>query len=156
MNWDAIGAVAELVGAIAVVMTLLYLAVQIRQSNRLSRFQSARDVFEQINDNNRLVVENQDLRMLASKNFDSLKNEESKQLSVFVARQLNAFTNLQTAYDQGLIDEALFMAGKDGVGVFISDWPNIQPILVNWAQNFPTLLEKEIFEELRENVRVDA
>ena len=152
MNWDAIGAVAEFVGAIAVVLTLLYLAVQIRQSNRLSRFQSARDVFEQINDNNRLVVEAQDLRSLASKNFDSLTIEESKQLSVFVGRQLNAFTNLQTAYDQDLIDEALFVAGKSGVGVFISDWPNIQPILVDWVQNFPTLAEKEIFEELRENM----
>ena len=30
MNWDALGAVAELVGAIAVVATLTYLAVQIR------------------------------------------------------------------------------------------------------------------------------
>ncbi|MEQ8693953.1 MAG: hypothetical protein RIC85_01320 [Gammaproteobacteria bacterium] len=32
MNWDAIGAIAELIGAIAVVATLAYLSVQIRQS----------------------------------------------------------------------------------------------------------------------------
>ena len=153
MNWDAIGASAEFVGAIAVVLTLLYLAVQIRQSNRLSKFQSARDVFEQIDDNNRLVVESKELRTLSSKAYDSLTDEESKQLAVFVGRQLNAFTNLQTAYDQDLIDEALFIAGKSGGGVFISDWPNIQPILVDWAQHFPTLAEKEIFEELREKVR---
>ena len=30
MNWDAIGAIAELVGAIAVVGTLFYLAIQVR------------------------------------------------------------------------------------------------------------------------------
>jgi len=30
MNWDAIGAIAELVGAIAVVVTLFYLAMQVR------------------------------------------------------------------------------------------------------------------------------
>lgn len=35
MNWEAVGAVAELVGAIAVVLTLAYLAVQIRQNSRL-------------------------------------------------------------------------------------------------------------------------
>ena len=156
MNWEAFGAIAEFVGAIAVVLTLLYLAVQIRQSNRLSRFQSSRDVFEQIDDNNRLVVENQGLRTLASKSFDSLTNEESKQLALFVGRQLNAFTNLQTAYDQGLIDEALFSAGKNGVGVFIGDWPNIQPILVDWTNNFPTLAEKEIFEQLRESIRTSG
>ena len=32
MNWDALGAIAELVGAIAVVGTLFYLAVQVRHS----------------------------------------------------------------------------------------------------------------------------
>ena len=37
MNWEAIGAVGELVGALAVVMTLAYLALQIRQSNTVAR-----------------------------------------------------------------------------------------------------------------------
>ena len=35
MNWDAIGAIGEIIGAIAVVATLFYLAVQIRQNNRV-------------------------------------------------------------------------------------------------------------------------
>jgi hypothetical protein len=33
MNWDAIGAMAELVGAAGVIFSLVYLARQIRQSN---------------------------------------------------------------------------------------------------------------------------
>ena len=32
MNWDAVGAVAELVGALGVLVTLIYLAMQIRQN----------------------------------------------------------------------------------------------------------------------------
>ena len=32
MNWDAIGAIAELAGAIGVVLSLVYLAIQIRQN----------------------------------------------------------------------------------------------------------------------------
>jgi hypothetical protein len=39
MNWEAIGAIAELTGGIAVLVTLLYLAVQIRQTNRMQRQQ---------------------------------------------------------------------------------------------------------------------
>lgn len=35
MNWDAIGAIGELVGALAVVLTLAYLAMEVRR-NRLS------------------------------------------------------------------------------------------------------------------------
>ncbi len=34
MNWEAIGAIGEVLGAIAVLVTLLYLAVQIRQNTQ--------------------------------------------------------------------------------------------------------------------------
>ena len=34
MNWEAIGAVGETVGALAVLVTLVYLAVQIRQNTK--------------------------------------------------------------------------------------------------------------------------
>ncbi len=36
MNWTAIGAVGELVGGIAVIATLIYLATQIRQNTRIN------------------------------------------------------------------------------------------------------------------------
>ncbi|TXS90188.1 hypothetical protein FV139_18155 [Parahaliea maris] len=35
MDWEAIGAIAEVFGAVAVIATLAYLGVQVRQSNRL-------------------------------------------------------------------------------------------------------------------------
>jgi hypothetical protein len=34
MNWEAIGAIGEILGAVAVVATLGYLATQIKQSRR--------------------------------------------------------------------------------------------------------------------------
>lgn len=37
MNWDAIGASAEILGALIVVFTLLFLAYQLRQSDRSTR-----------------------------------------------------------------------------------------------------------------------
>ncbi|MEQ8693880.1 MAG: hypothetical protein RIC85_00935 [Gammaproteobacteria bacterium] len=40
MNWDAIGAVGEIVGALAVVVSLIYLASQIRQSTAEERRQA--------------------------------------------------------------------------------------------------------------------
>ena len=46
MDWDAIGAVGELVGAAAVVLTLFYLARQIKTSSDISKA----DLFERSND----------------------------------------------------------------------------------------------------------
>ena len=37
MNWDAAGAIGEIVGAVAVVVTLIYLAIQIRQNTESTR-----------------------------------------------------------------------------------------------------------------------
>ena len=40
MNWEAIGAMAELLGAIAVFLTLAYLALQVRQNAKALRHQN--------------------------------------------------------------------------------------------------------------------
>lgn len=37
MNWDAIGAIAELIGAVAVVATLIFLAFQLRANTKSNR-----------------------------------------------------------------------------------------------------------------------
>ena len=43
MNWDAIGAVGEIVGAVAVIATLIYLAIQIKDSARAARSAAVTD-----------------------------------------------------------------------------------------------------------------
>ena len=49
MNWDAIGAVGEILGAIAVIATLIYLAKQIRQNSQAVQISALRDTTEQWN-----------------------------------------------------------------------------------------------------------
>lgn len=44
INWNAIGAIGEIIGAIAVVVTLLYLAVQVRQNTRTTEHAIKRGV----------------------------------------------------------------------------------------------------------------
>ncbi len=40
MNWDAIGTIAEIIGAVAVIISLIYLAIQVRNNTRQEVFQS--------------------------------------------------------------------------------------------------------------------
>ena len=47
MNWDAIGAIGEIVGAGAVVISLVYLAVQIRFSARSARSEAVRTAIKE-------------------------------------------------------------------------------------------------------------
>ena len=52
MDWDAIGAVGEVLGALAVLITLFYLARQIRQNTeeiRSSNYHGVTDSFNELN-----------------------------------------------------------------------------------------------------------
>jgi hypothetical protein len=43
MNWDAIGAIGEILGAIAVIGSLIFLALQVRQNNAQQKIQALMD-----------------------------------------------------------------------------------------------------------------
>jgi hypothetical protein len=49
MNWDAISAIGEVVGAMAVILTLIYLALQIRRSTLESQMAAAHALTNQLN-----------------------------------------------------------------------------------------------------------
>ena len=46
MNWDAIGAVGEVLGALAVVLTLAYLAIQIRQNTAIAKMAAMQNIIQ--------------------------------------------------------------------------------------------------------------
>ena len=49
MNWDAIGAIGEVCGAIAVVITLVYLSRQLRENTKSIKLQSVESTFSEWN-----------------------------------------------------------------------------------------------------------
>ena len=49
MNWDAISAIAESMGTIAVVVTLVYLASQLRMANKQREQEASRDNLDRLN-----------------------------------------------------------------------------------------------------------
>lgn len=49
MNWGALGAIGEIVGAAGVIISLLYLASQVRSNSRQLRHASAQAVLDKLN-----------------------------------------------------------------------------------------------------------
>lgn len=67
MNWDAIGAVGELVGAAAVVATLLYLSVQMRLSREAAQVQSSYSTIDVYSQWRSHLIDNERLAMIVAK-----------------------------------------------------------------------------------------
>jgi hypothetical protein len=61
MNWAAIGAIGELIGAVVVVFTLIYLGVQIRQNTRATRAQATAFLASEMEHTLLAVAESADL-----------------------------------------------------------------------------------------------
>ena len=61
MNWDALSAIGEIVGAIAVVATLIYFSRQMKQNTTMLRSQARRQVLEGVTSDTERVLLNQPL-----------------------------------------------------------------------------------------------
>lgn len=94
MNWDAIGAVGEIVGAIAVVGSLIYLATQISVSNRAARNSANEELFNQWATNVELLAGDSEKAQTYIKgltNFESLNQEEMFRFNCQMHQTINAW-----------------------------------------------------------------
>src|SRR5437660_7252467 len=64
MNWDAISAISQLIGSIAVVFSVLYLAVQVHQSTRVAKLATQDAVAAALRDVTKPLMQNAELERI--------------------------------------------------------------------------------------------
>ena len=80
-----------------------------------------------------------------------LSTGEAEQLYSYADMYCNAWSTAQIAYDQGLLDDALWQGVKRDVGIAMTRWPNMRPSVARWVENSPDFTEFEIFTVLDES-----
>jgi hypothetical protein len=73
MNWTAVGAVGQLAAAVAVFATLLYLARQVRQSNRQDLLSAFQHTYDSINEWGVAIFESSDVSSIVIRGRESYK-----------------------------------------------------------------------------------
>ena len=153
MNWDAIGAIGELIGAAAVIATLIYLAQQIKDSARASRSAAVTDatnaiqaLYQELGTNSR----SSEHFLKGLTQYESMSESEQFQWlmlmhSWFIGFQRSFFLSQEGTLDVGL---------RDSIGtaiVAVNHMPGakryweqrksfFQPEFVNWVE---ILLKRE-------------
>ncbi|MGI9262607.1 MAG: hypothetical protein ACR2QR_11260, partial [Woeseiaceae bacterium] len=64
MNWDAIGASSEFIGAFVVIVVLMYLALQIRRNAKAIRSSTTHDIMEETRSIYALMAEHKEIANL--------------------------------------------------------------------------------------------
>jgi len=110
MNWDAVGAIAESAGALGVIVSLIYLALQVRQNTqqvRLGRFQ---ETSSSLQDGFAPIYHTGNTAIWYKGHFrpDDLDEQEAFIFRMFMERQLYNVQNIIYQHEHGLIDEAVF------------------------------------------------
>jgi hypothetical protein len=130
MNWDAIGAVGEILGAVAVFTSLIYLAVQIRNQNRESRMSSMhdiavgyREVLASMTDGN--LPEILDKAII---DYNSLTQPENFRLIAGVGRVMRVWEESFLLFEAGNLEERMWETmlrqfnGYMSIGPFVEVW----------------------------------
>jgi len=87
VNWDAIGAIGEVIGGVGVVASLLYLAVQTRQNTRAVRVASFHQVADSFSELSLAVFQDPSLVSLITRSRsepDSLTPEDTARFGFFL------------------------------------------------------------------------
>jgi hypothetical protein len=110
VNWDAVGAVAELLGALGVIATLGYLAFQIRQNTISMRSSSHQAAVTAVSDWSRAIgLDPTAAQLVQQGNLDlgALTPERRFQFMFLTTSLYRNFENIFYQHEQGAIDEAV-------------------------------------------------
>jgi len=138
MNWEAIGAIGEVVGAFAVVLTLVYLTMQVRQADLGIRASTYQHLLAERANVNMTISANGALANIVRRGFsgDELDPDERQRLHGVALQAFLLFNSAHRLYQSGVIDDddwrtdaGLIAAWKSWPG-FSSWWP-IQRHLFN-------------------------
>jgi hypothetical protein len=114
VNWEIVGSTGEWAGAIAVVVTLFYLARQVKDATAVAR-SAARQAISQMNiDAWSVSIDTATLSRASSKAIagETLKAEEQENYDRWILMRMRFIENAFYQYQQGLLDSVRTAHGQ--------------------------------------------
>ena len=154
MNWNAIGAISSLLEAIGVIITLIYLAIQIRQSTRMQ--QSA---IAQVTSSSRtawyeLGASDPEFALLYTKGLtqpDELTDEERTRFFWMLARGFSTFEEMYSQYRLKLVEEQDWERYRNSAREMIEN-----PVVGSWWESGVTVFTSSFIHDITPDLDVTA
>jgi hypothetical protein len=155
MNWDAIGAIAELLGAIGVIASLVYLATQIRHSREQMRAATYQQLHDHIGESATSLPESDmELTRQGNQDLQRLSEEDAYRYNLWAMRMMTSLENAHYQYRIGMLDEDRWRLHRFTLQGFLgmpgfAQWWKEDPLLANGllSPEFAALVEEILGEE---------
>jgi len=144
MNWEAIAAVGQLVGAIAVLVTLIYLAIQMKQNTAAVATSTYESTMSGFNDINIVVASTPGLASIINRgcmSTNELTDIETIQFNFILRCYANQWWKLFKLYERGSLEH--------------TEWPNFAKEAAQFLEQpgcKPFCEQNNLFSELYEEL----
>lgn len=118
MDWNMLAAWAEVAGAVAVVVSLVYLAAQIRQGNTVAKAAGQESVVNAFRNFTQPIAQDPDLYRLfhqGVEEFDSLEGDDRGRFFHLAFQFGKVFESAHFHYTRGLLDEGTWVGWCNGL-----------------------------------------
>lgn len=115
MNWEAIGAIAELVAALAVVISLVYLALQVKEGTEAARTSTYESIVSDFGALNRVIASTPDLSALfvrGQEDYGALTADERARVSQLFFVCFHNFENIYYQYRKGYLEDDVWLGWR--------------------------------------------
>ena len=119
MSIQDLGSIGELIAAVAVLITLVYLSVQVRQGNLLAKSQARQRMVEHAQSELFAQINDPSITYAAVKD-GPLTEEEQAKLSLFLTAFMRQREWEWFQYQDGVIDREVYQAYHEVIGIFLS------------------------------------
>jgi hypothetical protein len=116
MNWEAISAISQLVGSVAVVLSVLYLGIQVRRSTRVAKVAAQDAAASALRDVTKPFMENAELGRLwraGLEDLNALSGEDQARFFHATHQFLKAMETIHFHYTYGLLDAQLWSGWRE-------------------------------------------
>jgi hypothetical protein len=121
MNWTAIGALGEILGAVGVIITLIYLARQIRQNTLATRLSASRSVATAAREWNAPLLQDADLAwtfQVGTEDPTQLDEKERARFTELCFSLLRMFEDIHYQYHNGALDPETWHGYEELYGAY--------------------------------------
>ena len=137
MNWEAVGATAELLGGIGVIVSLFYLAAQIRQNTRSVRaasYQAVTTSLSQLSGAFGQSPQTSRIILVGTTDLEHLTREERGQFTLLMVSLFRSYENIFYQHNRGMIEDAVWQGWENSMRrIFWS--PGVQAWWPGWRKD---------------------
>ena len=109
MNWEIVGAISALIASIATLLTLVYLSIQVRDSNKLARASSLKAVIDGYTEHSlNSFIENRESLEIYNRgmeSYDELTKSERLCYDCMITREVLHLQNVMQQHEHGLVSD---------------------------------------------------